>query len=86
MTSSSALRNDDEIREAILDPELPIVDPHHHLALIPGQLRYLLDELLGNTNTGHNVRATVFIEAHTMYRAVGPESMKSVGERKLRAY
>lgn len=42
--------------------------------------RYLLDEFLLDIHSGHNVCATVFIDAHTMYRSRGPESMKSVGE------
>ena len=54
--------------EPILDPELPIVDPHHHLWLRGGHT-YLLDELLADLGTGHNVVATVFEECHSMYRA-----------------
>jgi predicted TIM-barrel fold metal-dependent hydrolase len=86
----------------ILDPDLPIVDAHHHLWVLPeeslsamdesatelGRLasnfraheRYLLDEFLADVRTGHNVQATVFVDAHTMYRASGPESLRSVGE------
>ena len=43
-------------------------------------IRYLLDELLADLNTGHNVVATVFEECRSMYRARGPEEMKPVGE------
>src|SRR6266851_5334482 len=53
--------------EPILDPDLPIVDPHHHLWLRGGH-PYLLDELLADLNTGHNVVATVFEECHSMGR------------------
>jgi L-fuconolactonase len=35
----------DRRREPILEPELPIIDPHHHLWDRTGW-RYLLDELL----------------------------------------
>ena len=35
--------------EAILEPDLPIVDPHHHLWERPGW-RYMLDDLLADTN------------------------------------
>jgi predicted TIM-barrel fold metal-dependent hydrolase len=42
--------------------------------------RYLLDEFLADIATGHNIRATVFVEVHAMYRATGPEAMQSVGE------
>ena len=70
--------------EAPLEPELPICDPHHHLwdrrsARIPYQ-RYLLDELVADTSSGHNIRSTVFIECRSMYRKDGPEEMRPVGE------
>src|SRR5712691_5511704 len=68
--------------EPILDPDLPIVDPHHHLWL-RGDHRYLLDELLADLNTGHNVVATVFEECHSMYRADGPPEMRAVGETEF---
>jgi predicted TIM-barrel fold metal-dependent hydrolase len=42
--------------------------------------RYLIDEFMEHINTGHNIRATVFVEAHAMLRATGPDEMKSVGE------
>jgi L-fuconolactonase len=35
---------------------------------------------MANLNTGHNVRATVFIDSGAMYRASGQEEMKYVGE------
>jgi predicted TIM-barrel fold metal-dependent hydrolase len=71
-------------QETILEPELPICDPHHHfwdfrLQRIPYQ-RYLLHELADDMRSGHNVRSTVFIEARAMYRADGPEEMRPVGE------
>jgi predicted TIM-barrel fold metal-dependent hydrolase len=89
--------------EPIIEPELPIVDAHHHLWLLPEAAlaalakqdnavarelaptyrrhrRYLFDEFLADLTSGHNVRASVFVDAHTMYRASGPEAMKSVGE------
>ncbi|HZN23111.1 MAG TPA: amidohydrolase family protein [Burkholderiales bacterium] len=70
--------------ETPLEPELPICDPHHHfwdrrLVRIPYQ-RYLLDELVADIETGHNVRSTVFIECRSMYRKDGPEEMRPVGE------
>jgi len=70
--------------EQPLEPDLPICDPHHHfwdrrMARIPYQ-RYQLDELTGDTGSGHNVRSTVFIECRSMYRTSGPEEMRPVGE------
>ena len=68
--------------EAILEPELPIVDPHHHLWQ-RGDHRYLLDELRADLETGHNIVATVFLECHSMYRADGPPQMRPVGETEF---
>jgi len=68
--------------EAILEPDLPIVDTHHHLWDRPDH-RYLLHELLDDLRTGHNVVATVFVECHAMYRAHGPAEMRPVGETEF---
>ncbi len=76
--------------EEILDAALPIVDPHHHLWQIaphPRGLhaghRYLLDELLADTGSGHNVVATVFVDCMAFYRADGPDAFKPVGETEF---
>jgi predicted TIM-barrel fold metal-dependent hydrolase len=66
-------------QEAVLDPTRVIVDPHHHLWDRGGQ-RYLLDEITTDIASGHNVVATVYVEARSMYRAKGPESFHPVGE------
>jgi len=78
---SSPIRGDwlDRRKEPILEPELPIIDPHHHLWQRPGW-RYLLDDLLLDTGSGHNIVATVYMEARSMYRDRGPEEMRPVGE------
>lgn len=70
------------VQEEILDPDRPICDPHHHLWDHPGN-RYLLDELLADIGSGHNVVSTVFVECMSMYRAGGPEAMRSVGETEF---
>ena len=69
-------------REAILEPDLPIVDPHHHLWDRPGW-RYLIEELLADTGSGHNVVATVFVQARAMLRASGPIELRHVGETEF---
>jgi L-fuconolactonase len=68
--------------EDILDPLLPIVDPHHHLWNRGGH-RYLLEELLADTGSGHNVVATVFVDCVAHYRADGPAEMKPIGETEF---
>ena len=54
--------------EQVLEPELPIIDTHHHLWDRNGWI-YLLPELLADLNTGHNIVATVFEECRSMYRS-----------------
>lgn len=65
--------------EPVIEPELPIVDPHHHV-WDDQRGRYLAHELSADVSSGHNIVATVFVEAGVMYRADGPAEMKPVGE------
>jgi L-fuconolactonase len=69
-------------QEEIIEPELEIVDPHHHLWDRPGN-RFLLDQLLADVDSGHKITETVFIECGSMYRAEGPTEMKPVGETEF---
>ena len=68
--------------EPILEPELAICDPHHHLWDFPTS-RYLLPELLADLETGHKVESTVFVECGAFYAAAGPEPMRFVGETQF---
>lgn len=65
--------------EAILEPELKIVDPHHHLWDRQDN-RYLFHDLLSDMNAGHNVVSTVFVQCRTMLRADGPAALAPLGE------
>ena len=67
-------------QEEILEPDLPIVDPHHHLVDRANTGRYLLPDLLADTGSGHNITATVYLEWLSMYRAGGPVELRPVGE------
>src|SRR5438067_188445 len=69
-------------REEVLEPDLPIVDPHHHLWDRPGN-RYLFQDLLEDVGSGHNIVATCFEECREMYRADGPQEQKSLGETEF---
>ncbi len=65
--------------EEIIDPARPIVDPHHHL-WDRGGLRYLIEEMVSDIASGHNIIATVYVDCRSMYRASGPEAFRPVGE------
>jgi predicted TIM-barrel fold metal-dependent hydrolase len=71
-------------KEDALEPQLPIIDPHHHFWDTPERdpHRYLLEDLAADVK-GHNVRQTVFIECGSMYRADGPEEFRVVGETEF---
>ncbi len=73
----------ESVKEEILDPERPIIDPHHHLWRARGGGDYLLPELWADTGAGHNIRKTVFIECRASYRQDGPEHLQAVGETEF---
>jgi predicted TIM-barrel fold metal-dependent hydrolase len=74
--------------EDVIEPDLPICDPHHHLWDRHGH-RYLLHELLDDTGERdalgrcHDVRSTVFVECLSMFRADGPAALRPVGETEF---
>lgn len=93
---------DDHV-EPILEPEIQIVDAHHHLWFLPDATlialetrnsvaaraiaptyrrhsRYLLDEFLADSQSGHQICSTVFVDANAMYRRNGQGAMDSLGE------
>ena len=55
-------------KEEIPEPALEIVDPHHHL-WDRKEHRYLLDQLLADSGSGHNITQSAFVECGSMYRA-----------------
>lgn len=69
----------EQVEEEVLDPEIVIVDSHHHLWEQSG-VPYLLHEILGDTQSGHRVAATVFVQANYGYRTFGPAHLAPVGE------
>lgn len=80
-----------ETPEEVLEPDLPIIDPHHHLwDLRPHngmgfrQEVYLCEEISGDiTASGHNIAQTVFAQCGAFYRGDGPEDMRCVGETEF---
>ncbi len=71
-----------QIQESIVDPERVIVDPHHHLWGAP-RVPYLLENLWRDTDSGHRVAQTVFLECGTNYYPSGLEHLRSVGETEF---
>lgn len=72
--------------EETIDPDLPICDPHHHLwdqRTIRSTPRYLLDDMLEDINSGHNIVSTVFIECGAMWKSDGPVPLAVVGETEF---
>ncbi|MBF67438.1 MAG: amidohydrolase [Gammaproteobacteria bacterium] len=72
----------DLVDEPIIDPTRPIVDPHHHLWDRPNST-YALAELWADTDSGHNIKKTVFLECSASYREVGPAHLRPVGETEF---
>ena len=80
-----------ETPEPVLEPDLPIIDPHHHLwDLRPNnqmgfrQEVYLCEEISRDiSESGHNVVQTVFAQCGAFYRADGPEEMRCIGETEF---
>ena len=67
----------------VIEPELPIIDAHHHLGYRYGR-RYLVEEFAADiAASGHNILATVYIECSAMYRQDGPEALRPVGEAEF---
>jgi len=68
--------------EAVLEPELPIVDAHHHLFGKEGDGQYYrLDDLAVDLRGGHRVIGTIYIEAYgARWRTDGPLHLRTVGE------
>jgi L-fuconolactonase len=68
--------------EPVLEPDLPIVDPHHHLMDHAGH-RYMLPEFLDDAGSSHHLLASLFVECRVFYRAQGPAERRSLGETEF---
>ena len=84
MTTLSGKQWRDLVQEPPIDPDLPIVDAHHHVwdeSPLPGIEAYGQDALLSDkAGSGHNVVATVSVDCRTNYRDTGPEHLRVLGE------
>jgi L-fuconolactonase len=69
--------------EETLEPDLFIIDAHHHLWARP-ECPYLLPDFLADIrNSGHAVQATVFVECRANYRRDGDRTLRSLGETEF---
>ena len=65
--------------EDVIEPDLPIIDAHHHL-WVESDSRYLLDEFEADVADGHRIVATVFVQANYGHHTSGAEYLAPVGE------
>ena len=72
----------DQTVEETLEPDLPICDPHRNLWDYQDS-RYLLAELLSDTDSGHNIRSTVFVECLSNYKKASSANLAPVGETEF---
>ncbi|MFM8530632.1 MAG: amidohydrolase family protein [Ilumatobacteraceae bacterium] len=72
----------DQVIEEIVEPELEIVDPHHHLWPAGQGLPYQRDDLHRDVASGHHVIKTVFMECGSAYDRDAPEHLRSLGETR----
>jgi predicted TIM-barrel fold metal-dependent hydrolase len=66
-----------QVKEEVIEPELPICDPHHHFS--DGRERYAAEDFLDDA-AGHKVVETVFLDCQFSYWRDGPAEMRPVGE------
>jgi len=77
------------VQEETLEPDLPIIDTHHHLFDMmspkPGGrgLRYLFPEILADMHTGHRFLGSVIVGGAGFARASGPEALRVVGDTEF---
>lgn len=68
-----------QIKEEIIDPDLRIIDAHHHMWRHANG-DYLARQLHDDASSGHNVQKTVYIQCGQEYRDDGPDHLKPLGE------
>lgn len=65
--------------EPIVDPDIAIVDAHHHL-FHNANVTYAASDYAEDARAGHRIVASVYVDAHTYYRTSGPEVLRPLGE------
>ncbi len=73
------------VDEAVVEPDLPVVDPHHHLWDVAAAY-YRAPQLAADITAGHRVLATVFVECKAHFDTDGDADLASVGETRFAAH
>jgi L-fuconolactonase len=66
--------------EPVVDADVPIIDPHHHLWPAGGSMPYGLDDLEADLDSGHHIVDTVFVECGAGYDRTAADAFAPVGE------
>ncbi|OZC87673.1 hypothetical protein CH272_18885 [Rhodococcus sp. 05-340-1] len=77
--------------ETPIDPDIAIIDAHHHLFDRPNAIvemvmrrkRFLIEDYVDYVSDGHNVVASVVVESQSMYRMDGPDKFRTVGQTEF---
>ncbi len=78
------MRNNTPMTEAVIEPDLTICDPHHHLWIREPYGHYLLEQFVDDIATGgHNIESTIFVEAHAFYSPLRPPGFEFVSETEV---
>lgn len=70
------------IEEEVIDPDILICDPHHHL-WYDEFFKYSAEDLLKDIGDGHRVTKTVFVESRMMLQEDAALEMQPVGETEF---
>jgi len=68
-----------DVVEEVIEANLEICDPHHHIMNHPGY-EYSLADFQQDLGDGHRVTSSVLVEAGAFFRTTGPEHLRPVGE------
>ena len=71
------------VAEEAIEPELPIVDAHHHLWPSDYWIPYDRSAFEKDLSRGHNITSTVFVECGASYRTEGDVALRPVGETEF---
>lgn len=74
------------VAEKVVEPELPIVDAHHHLWPSGYWIPYDRSAFEKDLGRGHHIVSTVFVECGASYHTEGDLALRPVGETAFVAH